>query len=112
MTSTITAELRDDASICDVFAATFPCGSITGAPKVAAMRRIAQVEASPRGPYCGAVGVIAPGGDCDFGVAIRTAWTIDGGRTTRYGAGGAITWDSDPAAEWHEAMLIDCIPQS
>ena len=105
LTSTVEATVRADVTLVDAFAALFPCGSVTGAPKVAAMRRIVDVEASPRGMYCGAVGVIAPGGDCDFGVAIRTAWSTNGGRTTRYGAGGAVTWDSEPAAEWHEAML-------
>jgi para-aminobenzoate synthetase/4-amino-4-deoxychorismate lyase len=110
LTSTVAATARPGTTLADLFAALFPCGSVTGAPKVAAMRRIASVERSVRGPYCGAVGVVAPGGDCVFNVAIRTAWqTADprgaGGVTTRYGVGGGVTWDSDPAAEWQEALL-------
>lgn len=103
LTSTIAATARVGTTLADAFAALFPCGSVTGAPKVAAMRRIVAVERSPRGPYCGAVGVIAPGGDCVFNVAIRTAWRVGG--ATRFGVGGGVTWDSDPDAEWREATL-------
>jgi para-aminobenzoate synthetase/4-amino-4-deoxychorismate lyase len=103
LTSSIAATARPGTTLADLFAALFPCGSVTGAPKIAAMRRIAAVERSPRGPYCGAVGVLAPGGDAVFSVAIRTAWAARG--VTRYGVGGGVTWDSEPDAEWREAEL-------
>jgi para-aminobenzoate synthetase / 4-amino-4-deoxychorismate lyase len=102
MTSTITAELRDDASICDVFAAMFPCGSVTGAPKVTAMRAIAELEASRRGPYCGAIGVMRPDGSATFNVAIRTLHIDRVRSVATYGAGGGITWDSRAGDEFDE----------
>ena len=104
LTSTVSARLRRGADLADLFAATFPCGSITGAPKVAAMRLAADLERSPRGVYCGAVGAIAPGGDACFNVAIRTAEVDLATGSTTYGTGGGITWDSDPSAEWDEAL--------
>ena len=101
MTSTVTAETN--ASLRELLEATFPGASITGAPKVATSRIIADLEGEPRGVYTGSVGVVRPGGDAEFNIAIRTAW-IDQrvGRAT-YGVGGGIVWDSDPTAEWHEA---------
>jgi para-aminobenzoate synthetase / 4-amino-4-deoxychorismate lyase len=111
MTSTITAELRDGVTLCDVFAATFPCGSVTGAPKVTAMRSIAQLEDSPRGPYCGAIGVVRPDGSATFNVAIRTVLLDRVHRRATFGAGGGITWDSRAADEYDEvvakAALLD-----
>jgi para-aminobenzoate synthetase/4-amino-4-deoxychorismate lyase len=104
LTSTVSARLRPDADLADLFRATFPCGSVTGAPKVAAMRLAATLERSPRGAYCGAVGAIAPGGDACFNVGIRTAEVDLASGVARYGTGGGITWDSDPAAEWDEAL--------
>ena len=104
MTSTITAELRDDVALDDVFAATFPCGSITGAPKFTAMRSIAQLEQSPRGPYCGAIGVLRPDGSAIFNVAIRTVVIDRVARRATYGVGGGITWDSHASAEYDEAL--------
>ena len=77
MTSTVRATPRAGLSLSDVFAALFPCGSVTGAPKVRAMHQIAQLESEPRGVYCGAVGVLAPGGRATFNVPIRTV-TISG----------------------------------
>ena len=94
---------RTDASFRDLMAATFPAASITGAPKVATTRIISDLEGDARGVYTGAVGVIAPGGDIDLNVAIRTAWIDRAANTATYGVGGGIVWDSDPAAEWHEA---------
>jgi para-aminobenzoate synthetase / 4-amino-4-deoxychorismate lyase len=115
MTSTVTARLRAGTSLDDVFAATFPCGSVTGAPKVTAMRAIAQLEDEPRGPYCGAVGVIRPGGSATFNVAIRTAVVDRRERTAVYGSGGGITWDSVADAEYDEvvakaALLTEALP--
>ncbi|MGE5467974.1 MAG: chorismate-binding protein, partial [Ignavibacteria bacterium] len=72
MTSTVACRTRADVGLADVFGALFPCGSITGAPKVAAMAAIADLEKAPRGAYCGAVGVLRPGGHATFNVAIRT----------------------------------------
>ena len=104
LTSTVEARLRPGAGLPQVLAALFPCGSITGAPKIAATQLIAALEQSPRGVYCGALGVLRPGGDATFNVAIRTvALELATGRATA-AAGGGITWDSDPAAEWDEAL--------
>lgn len=101
-TSTVTATLRDDVDLPGVFKALFPCGSVTGAPKIAAMRMIAGLEASPRQAYCGAIGLVRPGGDATFNVAIRTV-TVDRVRgIAEYGTGGGITWDSRADGELDE----------
>jgi para-aminobenzoate synthetase/4-amino-4-deoxychorismate lyase len=102
LTSTVCADVDDDVELSDVLTALFPCGSVTGAPKIAAMDIIADLESDPRGVYCGAIGVLAPPGHgprAVFSVPIRTAVLDPVGRTYEYGAGGAITWSSDPAAE-------------
>ena len=112
MTSTIEAELAPRTTLRDIFGALFPCGSITGAPKVAAMRKIAELETSPRGIYCGAIGHLAPGGDATFSVAIRTAWIDRGAHTIEYGAGGGITWDSAASAEYDEVRAKSAIVTS
>lgn len=106
MTSTVQARLRDDVALIDIFDALFPCGSVTGAPKVAAMSVIDALEPWPRGVYCGAVGVIEPGDGltCSFDVAIRTAVANGSTGAVTYGSGGGITWDSRPADE--DAELI------
>jgi para-aminobenzoate synthetase/4-amino-4-deoxychorismate lyase len=105
MTSTVTATARTDATLEAIFAALFPCGSITGAPKIETMKLIANLEPSPRGVYCGAIGMVAPGGEATFNVAIRTA-VIDRERhLAEYGVGGGITWDSTAADEYAEALL-------
>jgi len=100
MTSTVEASTQADVP--HILAALFPCGSVTGAPKVRTMQLIAEAEREPRGVYCGTLGWWGPGRRAVFNVAIRTL-CIDhtGGRAT-YGIGGGITWDSDPAAEWRE----------
>jgi para-aminobenzoate synthetase/4-amino-4-deoxychorismate lyase len=104
MTSTITARTRPDITLEDVFSALFPCGSITGAPKLKAMEVIAELEASPRGVYCGAIGHIAPGGAACFNVAIRTvALDVANGHMT-CGLGGGITWDSVASDEYAEVQ--------
>ena len=100
LTSTVSAD-APDATLAEVLAALFPCGSVTGAPKIAAMRRIRQMEPEPRGLYCGSVGWLAPDGDFSLNVAIRTLVVDAEGRGT-YGVGGGIVADSDPEQEWLE----------
>jgi para-aminobenzoate synthetase / 4-amino-4-deoxychorismate lyase len=102
MTSTVAA--RSAARLPELFAALFPCASVTGAPKPATMRLIRALEASARGVYCGAVGFVAPGGRARFAVAIRTLELDPRAGTFRYGVGSGVTWDSDPAAEWRECL--------
>lgn len=104
LTSTVSATLRPGTSLEEIFAALFPCGSVTGAPKIAAMRFIADLEDSPRGVYCGAIGMLLPGGDCAFNVPIRTVWIDNQRGEAEYGVGGGITWDSTPSGEYDEAM--------
>ena len=104
LTSTVQARLRREVGLVDVFRATFPCGSITGAPKVAAMRAIGRLEPSPRGLYCGAIGMISPaiGGDRPasiWSVAIRTAVIDAADGRVEFAAGGGITYDSVAADE-------------
>ncbi|HRP94702.1 MAG TPA: aminodeoxychorismate synthase component I [Rhodocyclaceae bacterium] len=103
MTSTISAE-PVDADLRTIFKALFPCGSITGAPKIRAMEVIHALEQAPRGLYCGALGWIAPSGDFRFSVPIRTLVAGRDGRV-RIGIGSGIVADSDPADEWAESLL-------
>jgi para-aminobenzoate synthetase component I len=104
LVSTVRGRLRPGTGWADVVAATFPPGSVTGAPKLAAMSTIARLEPASRGVYCGAVGwVDADRGTGDLNVAIRTFWFAGG--EVRFGTGGAITWDSTPAGEWEETEL-------
>ncbi len=100
MTSDITARTRAGCSLADVFAALFPCGSITGAPKVQAMRAIHALEAQPRGVYCGALGLVKPGGAAIFNVPIRTVSLCDGQAQCSVGSG--ITAGSVADDEWNE----------
>jgi para-aminobenzoate synthetase/4-amino-4-deoxychorismate lyase len=103
MTSGITAELRGDTGLKDMLRALFPCGSVTGAPKVRAMEIIRELEAGPRGIYTGAIGRIAPNGDAQFNVAIRTVVIDkDGGEM---GIGSGIVADSKMDAEFEECLL-------
>lgn len=87
--------------------ATYPPGSVSGAPKLAALDLIAALETAPRGPYCGAVGWVEVGEDgsvrAELAVGIRTFWWRDG--VLRFGTGAGITWGSDPDAEWAETAL-------
>ena len=102
--STERGRLRDGAGWADAVAATFPPGSVTGAPKIAAMSVIAKLEPTSRGPYCGAVGwVDADSKEGDLNVAIRTFWFAED--RIHFGTGGAITWDSTPDGEWAETAL-------
>ena len=100
MTSDITARTVAGCSLADVFAALFPCGSVTGAPKVQAMRAIQALEPEPRGVYCGALGVVKPGGAAIFNVPIRTV-TLRGSQA-RCSIGSGITAGSVAADEWNE----------
>jgi para-aminobenzoate synthetase/4-amino-4-deoxychorismate lyase len=104
MVSTVAATLRPGTTLEEIFAALFPCGSVTGAPKVSTMRLIAALEDSPRGVYCGAVGFVAPGGDAVFNVAIRTVVIDTEAGVAEYGVGGGVTWDSTAADEYAEAL--------
>jgi len=101
MTSTISANVGD-ASLATILRALFPCGSVTGAPKIAAMRYISELEPQPRGIYCGSIGWLAPNGDMQLNVAIRTL--VMDGQTGVYGVGGGIVMDSDPLQEWQECQ--------
>jgi para-aminobenzoate synthetase component 1 len=104
LVSTVTGTLREDVGWSELLAATFPPGSVTGAPKLAAMDVIRRLEPVPRGPYCGAIGwVDADAREGDLNVAIRTFWFEEG--EVHLGTGGAVTWDSDPAGEWEETEL-------
>jgi para-aminobenzoate synthetase / 4-amino-4-deoxychorismate lyase len=103
MTSTISATLRPDTTFYDVFRAMFPCGSVTGAPKIRTMQIIRELEAHPRGVYTGAIGFIAPDRSATFSVAIRTLVLHNGEATM--GVGGGIVADSVPADEHREALL-------
>ena len=95
--------MREDASFAELLDSTFPCGSVTGAPKVAAMRIADELETSPRGAYCGSL-VVATLGRLDSSVLIRTLeYGADG--SAAWGTGCGITIDSDPAAEWLESEL-------
>ena len=100
MTSTIETQLLPNSSLSHVFQALFPCGSITGAPKIATMEIIKKVEKQPRGVYCGAIGILMPQGPSIFNVAIRTL-QMEGTKAI-YGVGGGITWDSNWEAEYEE----------
>jgi para-aminobenzoate synthetase component I len=104
LVSTVEGRLRPGTGWADLLAATFPPGSVTGAPKLAALDRIAGLEPVPRELYCGAIGwVDADRGRGELNVAIRTFWFAGG--EVRFGTGGAITWDSTPAGEWAETEL-------
>lgn len=100
MSSDVTAQTRSSTTLADVFAALFPCGSITGAPKVQAMQMIKELEPGPRGVYCGAIGLVRPGGRATFNVAIRTV-TVQGSNAS-CGVGSGITLDATADDEWNE----------
>ena len=101
LTSTVQATIAADSSLEQILQALFPCGSITGAPKIAAMKRIQQTEPQPRGLYCGSLGWLAPSGDFSLNVAIRTLLLEQDG-SGLYHVGGGIVHDSVAALEWDE----------
>jgi anthranilate/para-aminobenzoate synthase component I len=102
MYSTVHGRLREDVPLAEVLEATFPCGSVTGTPKLAAMEVIQDLESSPRGLYTGAL-VVAMPDRLDSSVLIRTL--VDDGTAASWGTGGGITIDSDPHEEWLESVL-------
>lgn len=105
MTSTITAELTPDLTMMDWFKALFPCGSITGAPKISTMETIAALESTPREVYCGAIGYVTPAKDAVFSVPIRTVVVDKETSRARYGVGGGVTWDSTSEGEFKELQM-------
>ncbi len=104
MVSDVTAEVRPGLGAVDVLRAAFPCGSITGAPKISAMRIIDALEASPRGPYTGSIGFLAPDGEAAFNVAIRTLALRAGEEVATLGLGSGIVADSRVDDEWRECL--------
>lgn len=105
MTSTVTAVRRPDVDVVAVIRALFPCGSVTGAPKPRTMAIIKQLERQPRGIYTGAIGLLSPGGDAVFNVAIRTLIVDARSGAATFNVGGGITWDSTPDGEYEECSL-------
>jgi len=110
LVSTVVGRLQPTVGWPAIFAATFPPGSVSGAPKSSALRSIEALETSPRGPYCGAIGwVDADARTADLAVGIRTFWITGGGPGHRplahLGVGAGITWASDPELEWQETEL-------
>ena len=103
MVSTVTGRLKPEVRASDTLRALFPCGSVTGAPKIRAMQIVAALETSPRGVYCGAIGYFAPDRSASFNVAIRTL-TVQGG-DAELGIGGAVVHDSRARAEYDECLL-------
>lgn len=104
MTSTVSAKVREGVSVTEILRALFPCGSVTGAPKRRSMEIIAALERFPRGPYCGAIGYLAPGGEALFSVAIRTLVLDRVSGTISLGVGSGVTFDSQPEAEYAESL--------
>ena len=102
MVSRITGQLAAPATLQGLMQALFPCGSVTGAPKIRAMEIIHEVEAGPRGAYCGAIGWMGPDGSAAFNVAIRTLTVT--GKHVRLNVGGGVTQDSTADGEWEEAL--------
>ncbi len=105
MTSTVTAKVKPDISIYDLFAGIFPSGSVTGAPKIRSMEIINKLEQDHRKIYTGAIGFIAPDKDMFFNIPIRTLLIPVSGYSAEMGIGGGIVWDSTPQGEWNEGLL-------
>jgi para-aminobenzoate synthetase component I len=101
--ATIEGQLREDVGFVDLLRATFPGGSITGAPKIRAMQIIEELEPLRRGPYCGAIGYLAADGSMQFNIAIRTMIVRHG--LIHIPVGGGIVADSSPAAEYEETLV-------
>ncbi|HEX8533337.1 MAG TPA: aminodeoxychorismate synthase component I [Allosphingosinicella sp.] len=104
MTSTVVSELEEGLDAIDVLQAIFPCGSVTGAPKIRAMQVIHALEAGPRGAYTGSIGRLTPDGDAAFNVAIRTLTLEAGGSRALMGLGSGIVADSRAGEEWRECL--------
>jgi para-aminobenzoate synthetase component 1 len=103
MVSLVTGQLQVGAGLGAILRALFPCGSITGAPKVRAMQVIDDLEGAARDIYCGSIGWMAPDGRAEFNVAIRTLM-VEASGAARLNVGGGIVWDSTAAAEYEEAL--------
>ncbi|UUR07019.1 aminodeoxychorismate synthase component I [Sphingomonas glaciei] len=104
MVSRVTARLQSGLDAVDVLRTIFPCGSVTGAPKVAAMKALRELEPHPRGAYCGSAGWIEPGGDAAFNVMIRTLEVAQNVHEATLGLGSGLVVDSDAADEWVECQ--------
>jgi para-aminobenzoate synthetase / 4-amino-4-deoxychorismate lyase len=104
MTSTIQATLPAQTGLVEILRALFPCGSITGAPKIRTMQIIRDLETTPRNVFTGTIGLIQPGGDCCFNVAIRTIVLDSESSKATFGVGGGITIDSTAAGEYDECL--------
>ena len=109
MTTTVVGDVAPEKPLADVLSGLFPCGSITGAPKVRSMEIIHDLESAPRGVYTGAIGYVAPRGASgprtSFSVGIRTVVIDQETGQAEYGVGGGITFDSDPRDEYEEAVV-------
>ena len=105
MTSTVEATLRAQTSLVELMSALFPCGSITGAPKVRTMQIIRELERFPRGAYTGAIGLLRPGNECVFSVAIRTVVIDTETNVATFGVGGGVTIDSTAEDEYDECLV-------
>ncbi|MFH0917549.1 MAG: chorismate-binding protein [Candidatus Omnitrophota bacterium] len=103
MTSTVTAKVKPDISIYELFSAVFPSGSVTGAPKIRAMQIINELEKEQRKIYTGAIGFITPDKDMFFNIPIRTL--LIRASQAEMGIGGGVVWDSTAAGEWNEGLL-------
>ena len=105
MTSTVESTLKDGTTLPGLMQALFPCGSITGAPKIRTMQIIRELERFPRGAYTGAIGLLQPGGDCVFNVAIRTVVIDTESNEATFGVGGGVTIDSTAEREYEECLV-------
>jgi para-aminobenzoate synthetase / 4-amino-4-deoxychorismate lyase len=105
MTSTVEAALRPGTSLAELMGALFPCGSVTGAPKIRTMQIIRELERFPRGVYTGTIGLLRPGGDCTFNVAIRTVVLDTETNVATCSVGGGITIDSTAEDEYQECLV-------
>ena len=105
MVSTISGDLKPGTSFSEIIEATFPMGSMTGAPKHRVMELIEEYETSVRGIFSGSVGYISPGGDFDFNVVIRSILYNASKKYLSYQLGSGITFYSDPEKEWEECLL-------
>ncbi|WP_145203728.1 aminodeoxychorismate synthase component I [Sphingobium sp. B2] len=105
LTSTITAMLSEGRDVFDLMAAAFPCGSVTGAPKMRAMEIISELESGPRGLYTGSIGFAGPDGTSGFNLAIRTIACKGTATEATMGLGSAVVADSQPMGEWSECLM-------
>jgi para-aminobenzoate synthetase component 1 len=105
MISTISGELNKENSFTEIISATFPMGSMTGAPKIRVMELIEEYESTKRGIFSGAVGYISPDGDFDFNVVIRSIMYNAESKYLSFQAGSGITFYSDPEKEWEECLM-------